>query len=44
MSRTKKLVTIVRGDRKLLGMLSGILIDVTALMAIVVIACVWFLP
>jgi len=44
MSKTKKLVTIIRGDRKLLGMLSGIVIDATALLAIVVMACVWYLP
>ncbi len=44
MSRTKKLVTIVKGDRKLLGMLSGIVIDVTALLAVLVTACVWYLP
>ncbi len=44
MSRTKKLVTIVRGDRKLQGMLSGIVIDITALLAILVTACVWYLP
>jgi len=44
MSRTKKLVAIVRADRRLLGMLSGILIDVTALLAILVMACVWYLP
>ena len=44
MSRTKRLAIIVKGDKKLLGMLSGIVIDVTALVAILVMACVWYLP
>ena len=44
MSKTKKLVTIVKGDRKLMGMLSGIVIDMTALVAILVTACIWYLP
>lgn len=44
MSRSKKFITIVTGDRKLLGMLSGIVVDVTALVAILVTACVWYLP
>jgi hypothetical protein len=44
MSKSKKFMYIVRGDKKLLGMLSGIVIDVTALVAILVIACVWYLP
>jgi hypothetical protein len=44
MSRSKKFMFIVRGDKKLLGMLSGIVIDVTALVAVLVMACVWYLP
>jgi hypothetical protein len=44
MSKSKKLMTIVMDDKRLLGMLSGILIDVTALVAILVTACVWYLP
>jgi hypothetical protein len=44
MRKTKKLVAIVRDDKRLLGMLSGILVDVTALVAILVTACVWYLP
>ncbi|MGB8707468.1 MAG: hypothetical protein WCD72_05905 [Dehalococcoidia bacterium] len=44
MSRTKKFMSIVGGDKKLLGMFSGIVINVTALVAILVMACVWYLP
>jgi hypothetical protein len=44
MSRSKKFMSIVRGDKKLLGMFSGIVIDVTALVAILVMACIWYLP
>ena len=44
MSRSKKFMSIVRGDKKLLGMFGGIVIDVTALVAILVMACVWYLP
>lgn len=44
MSRSKKFMTIVKGDRKLMGMLGGILINVTALAAILVTACIWYLP
>ena len=44
MSRTKKFMSIVRGDKKLLSMFSGIVINVTALVAILVMACVWYLP
>jgi hypothetical protein len=44
MSRSKKFMSIVRGDKKLLGMFGGIVIDVTALVAILVMVCVWYLP
>ncbi len=44
MSKSKKFMYIVRADKKLLGMLSGIVIDVTALVAILVTACIWYLP
>lgn len=44
MDKSKKLMALVRDDKRLLGMLSGILIDVTALVAILVTACVWYLP
>ena len=44
MSKTKKLVTIVKGDSKLRGMLLGIVIDVTALVAVLAVACIWYLP
>jgi len=44
MSRSKKFLAIVSGDKKLLGMFGGIVIDVAVLVAIVVTACVWYLP
>jgi hypothetical protein len=44
MSKSKKFMSIIGGDKKLLGMLSGIVIDVTALVAILVMACIWYLP
>lgn len=44
MSRSKKFLTILRADKKLLGMFGGIVIDLTVLVAIVVTACVWYLP
>ena len=44
MSKSKKFITIVKGDKKLLGMLSGIVIDMTAFVAILVTACIWYLP
>jgi hypothetical protein len=44
MRKTKKLMTLVKDDKRLLGMVSGILIDLTALVAILVTACVWYLP
>ena len=44
MRKTRKLVEIVRGDRQLLGMFSGIVLDITVLVAILVTACVWYLP
>ncbi len=44
MSRSKKFLTILRTDKKLLGMFGGIVIDLTVLVAIVVTACVWYLP
>jgi hypothetical protein len=44
MSRSKKFMAIVRHDRKLVGMLSGIVINITALLAILVTACIWYLP
>jgi hypothetical protein len=44
MSKSKKFMSIIGGDKKLLGMLSGIVIDVTALVTILVMACIWYLP
>jgi hypothetical protein len=44
MSKSKKFVSIVRADRKLLGMFGGIVIDITALAAVLIMACVWYLP
>lgn len=44
MSRSKKFLAILRDDKKLLGMFGGIVVDVAVLVAIVVTACVWYLP
>ena len=44
MSRSKKFLAILKDDRKLLGMVGGIVADVAVLVAIVVTACVWYLP
>ncbi len=44
MSRSKRFLAILRDDKKLLGMFGGIVIDVAVLVAIVVTACVWYLP
>lgn len=44
MNGTKKLLMIVRDDKRLLGMFSGIIIDIAAIVAIVIVACVWYLP
>jgi hypothetical protein len=43
MSNSKRFLAILRGDKKLLGMFGGIVIDVAVLVAILVTACVWFL-
>jgi hypothetical protein len=44
MSKSKKFMSIIRADKKLLGMFSGIVINVTVLIAILVCAFVWYLP
>lgn len=44
MSRSKRFLTIMRADKKLLGMFGGIVIDVVVLLAIGVTACAWYLP
>jgi len=44
MARSKRFLAILRGDRKLLGMFGGIVVDVAVIVAILVTACVWFLP
>jgi hypothetical protein len=44
MASSKRFLAILRGDTKLLGMFGGIVIDVAALVAILVMACVWYLP
>ena len=43
MNKSKKFLTIMRTDKKLLGMFGGIVIDFTVLAALVVTACVWYL-
>jgi hypothetical protein len=44
MRRSRKFLAIIRDDKKLLGMFGGIVIDVAVLVAVVVTACVWYLP
>jgi hypothetical protein len=44
MSNSKRFLVILRDDKKLLGMFGGIVIDMAVLAAIVVTACVWYLP
>jgi len=43
MSNSKRFLAILRGDKKLLGMFGGIVLDVAVLVAILVTACVWYL-
>jgi len=43
MSSSRKFMAILKGDKKLLGMFGGIVIDGAILVAILVTACVWFL-
>jgi hypothetical protein len=44
MSNSKKILAILRDDKKLLGMFGGIVIDVVILAAIIIIAFIWYLP
>ena len=44
MRRSRKFLAILMDDKKLLGMFGGMIIDVAVLVAIVVTACVWYLP
>jgi hypothetical protein len=44
MSKSKRFLAILSGDKKLLGMFGGIVLDVAVLVAILVTACIWFLP
>lgn len=44
MSNSKRFLVILRGDKKLLGMFGGIVIDMVVLVAIITAACVWYLP
>jgi hypothetical protein len=44
MASSKSFLAILRGDKKLLGMFGGIVVDVAVLVAILVMACVWYLP
>jgi len=43
MSKSKRFLAILKGDKKLLGMFGGIVLDVAVLMAILVTACIWYL-
>ncbi|MGA7677384.1 MAG: hypothetical protein WCA51_03310 [Dehalococcoidia bacterium] len=44
MASSKRFLAILRGDKKLLGLFGGIVVDVAVLVAILVMACVWYLP
>ncbi|MFC2050382.1 hypothetical protein ACFLTN_04300 [Chloroflexota bacterium] len=43
MKSSKRFLAIIRGDKKLLGMFSGIVVDVVFLVAVLVTALVWYL-
>lgn len=41
--RAKELLTIIKGDKKLLAMFSGTLVDGVILVFVIFMACCWFL-
>jgi hypothetical protein len=43
MNSTKKFLAILKGDKKLLGIFGGILLDGAILVGIIIAACVWYL-
>jgi hypothetical protein len=43
MKTSKRFLAIIRGDKKLLGMFGGIVVDVVFLVAVLVTALVWYL-
>jgi hypothetical protein len=43
MKASKRFLAVVRGDKKLLGMFGGIVVDVVFLVAVLVTALVWYL-
>ena len=43
MKASKRFLAIIRGDKKLLGMFGGIVVDVVFLVAVLVTAFVWYL-
>ena len=43
MKASKRFLAIIRGDKKLLGMFGGIVVDVVFLVAVLVAALVWYL-
>lgn len=43
MKASKRFLAIIRGDKKLLGMFGGIVVDVVFLVAVLVTALVWYL-
>lgn len=43
MYKAKKLLTIIKGDKKLLATFSGTLVDGIILVFVIVMACYWFL-
>ncbi len=44
MSNSKRFLVILSGDKKLLGMFGGIVLNVAVLVTILVAACIWYLP
>ena len=44
MSNSKRFLAILSGDKKLLGMFGGIVLNVAVLVTILVAACIWYLP
>jgi len=43
MKTSRRFLAIIRGDKKLLGMFGGIVVDVVFLVAILVTALVWYI-
>jgi hypothetical protein len=44
MSKSKKFMTVIAGDKKLLGLFSYIVFNFSVLIALVVLAFIWYVP